>query len=62
MRSYERMYREISRQIVLGGAGDSAASVKGAAELALRLEERDERLRDSHADAAGKHLRRQPRG
>jgi predicted dehydrogenase len=40
MRSYERMYREISRRIMMGGAGDSAACVKGAAELALRLEER----------------------
>jgi len=40
MRSYEQMYREISRQ---NGAGDTAASVKGAVEVGLRLEGRDER-------------------
>ena len=45
MHSYERMYREISRQIVLNGAGDTAASVKGAVEMGLWLEDRDERSR-----------------
>lgn len=43
MRSYEQMYQVISRQIILNGAGDSVASVKGAVELGVRLEER---LRD----------------
>jgi hypothetical protein len=45
MRSYEQMYREISRQIVLNGAGDTAASVKGAVEVGLWLEGCDERSR-----------------
>ena len=40
MRSYEQMYQDICRQIILNGAGDSAASVKGAVELGVRLEER----------------------
>jgi hypothetical protein len=43
--SYEQMYREIRRQIVLNGAGDTAASVKGALEVGLWLEDRDERSR-----------------
>ena len=41
MHSYEQMYREISRQIVLNGAGDTAASVKGAVEVGLWLEDRE---------------------
>jgi predicted dehydrogenase len=43
MHAYNRMYQEIGRRIILGGAGDSVASVKGAVELGLRLEECDAR-------------------
>jgi hypothetical protein len=43
MQSYKQMYREIGRQIVLNGAGDAAASVKGAVEVGLWLEDLDER-------------------
>jgi hypothetical protein len=46
MHSYEQMYREISRQIVLNGAGDTAVSVKGAVEVGLWLEDRDECVHD----------------
>jgi predicted dehydrogenase len=45
MHSYVRMYRQISRQIVLNGAGDTAASVKAAVEMGLWLEDRDDRSR-----------------
>jgi predicted dehydrogenase len=52
MRSYEQMYREVSRQIVLNGAGDTAASVKGAVEVGLWLEDRDERSRLENSGCA----------
>ena len=45
MHSYVRMYREISRKIVLNGAGDTAASVKAAVEMGLWLEDCDDRSR-----------------
>ena len=50
--SYAQMYREISRQIVLNGAGDTAASVKGAVEVRLWLEDRDERSRLENSGSA----------
>jgi hypothetical protein len=52
MHSYEQMYREVSRQIVLNGAGDTAASVKGAVEVGLWLEDRDERSRLENSGCA----------
>jgi predicted dehydrogenase len=52
MHSYEQMYREISRQIVLNGAGDTAASVKGAVEVGLWLEDHDERSRLENSGCA----------
>jgi hypothetical protein len=39
MRSYEQMYRQISQRISLGLEGDSIASVKGAVEIGLRLQD-----------------------
>jgi predicted dehydrogenase len=40
MQSYKLMYREISRRIAHGDAGDSPAAVAGAVELGLALEDR----------------------
>jgi hypothetical protein len=40
LQSYKLMYREISRRIAHGEAGDSPAAVAGAVELGLALEDR----------------------
>ena len=39
MHSYEEMYRQISQRVSSGSDGDTVASVKGAAELGLYLED-----------------------
>jgi predicted dehydrogenase len=47
MQSYNLMYREISRRIAHGDAGDSPAAVTGAVELGLALEDRWKAATDS---------------